>query len=70
MNVNEAVARILKLEGTEWVSCFPSNQLIESVAMEGIRTIMFRHERGAIMAADGYSRMNDREKFGVIITQG
>jgi len=70
MNVTEAVARILKLEGTEWVSCFPSNQLIESVAIEGIRTIMFRHERGAIMAADGYSRMNDREKFGVIITQG
>ncbi|MCH8297960.1 MAG: hypothetical protein IH873_07830, partial [Chloroflexi bacterium] len=70
MNVTEAVARILKLEGTEWVSCFPSNLLIEAVAMEGIRTIMFRHERGAIMAADGYSRMNDREKFGVIITQG
>ena len=70
MNVTEAVARILKLEGTEWVSCFPSNQLIESVAMEGIRTIMFRHERGAVMAADGYSRMNDREKFGVVITQG
>ena len=70
MNVNEAVARILKLEGTEWVSCFPSNELIESVAIEGIRPIMFRHERGAVMAADGYSRMNDREKFGVIITQG
>ena len=70
MNVNEAVARILKLEGTEWVSCFPSNELIESVALEAIRTIMFRHERGAIMAADGYSRVNDREKFGVIITQG
>ena len=70
MNVNEAVARILKLEGTEWVSCFPSNLLIESCAMEGVRTIMFRHERGAIMAADGYSRMNDREKFGVVITQG
>ena len=70
MNLNEAVARILKLEATEWISCFPSNQLIESVAIEGIRTIMFRHERGAIMAADGYSRMNDREKFGVIITQG
>ena len=70
MNVTEAVVRILKLEGTEWVSCFPSKQLIESVAMEGIRTIMFRHERGAVMAADGYSRMNDREKFGVVITQG
>jgi thiamine pyrophosphate-dependent acetolactate synthase large subunit-like protein len=70
MKVIEAVARILKIEGVEWVSCFPSNQLIEAVAKEGIRTIMFRQERGAIMAADGYSRMNDRKKFGVIITQG
>ena len=70
MDVNDAVARILKTEGVEWVSCFPSNNLIESVASEGIRTIMFRHERGALMAADGYSRMNDRRKFGVAITQG
>ncbi|MBC8281067.1 MAG: thiamine pyrophosphate-requiring protein, partial [Chloroflexi bacterium] len=70
MNVNEAVARILKLEGIDWISCFPSNNLIEAVAMEGVRTIMFRHERGAIMAADGFSRMNGREKFGVVITQG
>ena len=70
MNVMQAVARILKIEGVEWVSCFPSNQLIEEVAKEGIRTIMFRQERGALMAADGYSRMHDRKKFGVIITQG
>ena len=70
MDVNQAVARILKSEGVEWISCFPSNQLIEEVAKEGIRTIMFRHERGAIMAADGYSRLNGREKFGVVITQG
>ena len=70
MNVMEAVARILKIEGVEWVSCFPSNQLIEHVAKEGIRTIMFRQERGALMAADGYSRLNQREKFGVTITQG
>ena len=70
MDVNDAVARILKTEGVEWISCFPSNNLIESVASEGIRTIMFRHERGALMAADGYSRMNDRRKFGVAITQG
>ena len=58
------------MEGVEWISCFPSNQLIEAVAQEGIRTVMFRHERGAVMAADGYSRVNNRNKFGVIITQG
>ena len=70
MNVLETVAAVLKMEGVEWVSCFPSNQLIELVAREGIRPIMFRQERGAIMAADGFSRVNDRKKFGVVITQG
>ena len=70
MNVNDAIARILKSEGVEWVTCFPSNNLIESCAVEGIRSIMFRHERGAIMAADGYSRMSNRKSFGTVITQG
>ena len=70
MNTMEAIARILKEEGVEWIACFPSNNLIEEVAKVGIRTIMFRQERGALMAADGYSRLNDRNKFGVVITQG
>ena len=70
MNVIEAIARILKTEGTEWVTCYPSNSLIEAVAKEGIRPIMFRHERGAIMAADGYSRLSNRKSFGTIVTQG
>jgi acetolactate synthase-1/2/3 large subunit len=70
MNTHEAIARILKMEGVEWIACFPSNNLIEAVAKEGIRPIMFRQERGALMAADGYSRMNHRKKFGVVITQG
>ena len=70
MNTMEAIARILKEEGVEWVACFPSNNLIEEVAKVGIRTIMFRQERGALMAADGFSRLNDRQKFGVVITQG
>lgn len=70
MNSVEAVARILKLEGVEWVATFPSNPMIEAIAKEGIRLIMFRQERGAVMAADGYSRTNDRKKFGVVVTQG
>jgi thiamine pyrophosphate-dependent acetolactate synthase large subunit-like protein len=70
MHTLQAVARILKTEGVEWVACFPSNNLIEAVAKEGIRPIMFRQERGALMAADGYSRMHNRQKFGVVITQG
>ena len=69
MNVTEAIAKILKAEGVEWISCFPSSPLIEAVAKEGIRPIAFRQERGAVMAADGYSRMNGRQKFGVVIVQ-
>lgn len=70
MNGVEAVARILKTEGVEWIACFPSNPLIEAVAKEGIRPILFRHERGGIMAADGFSRVSDRQKIGVFCMQG
>tara|TARA_B100000586_G_scaffold72747_1_gene51066 strand:+ start:772 stop:2412 length:1641 start_codon:yes stop_codon:yes gene_type:complete len=70
MKVLDAVARILKAEGIEWAGCFPSNNLIEAVAEVGINPIMFRQERGAAMAVDGFSRMRNREEFGVLITQG
>jgi thiamine pyrophosphate-dependent acetolactate synthase large subunit-like protein len=69
MNGIEAVARILKTEGVEWLACYPSNPLIEAAAREGIRPIAFRHERGAIMAADGFSRTSDRRRFGVAAVQ-
>ena len=69
MDGNELVAKILKSEGVEWISCFPSNPLIEAVAKEGIRPIAFRHERGAVMAADGFSRVSDRRRFGVVAVQ-
>jgi Thiamine pyrophosphate enzyme, N-terminal TPP binding domain len=32
--------------------------------------MMFRQERGALMAADGLSRLNNRKTFGVVITPG
>ena len=70
MKVLDAVARILKAEGIEWAGCFPSNNLIEAVAQVGINPIMFRQERGAAMAVDGFSRMRNRDEFGVLITQG
>ena len=69
MNGFEHVARILKTEGVEWMACFPSNPLIEAAAREGIRPIAFRHERGAVMAADGFSRVSDRQRFGVVAMQ-
>ncbi len=69
MNSVDYVARILKQEGVVWMSCYPSNPLIEAVAKEGIRPVAFRHERGAVMAADGYSRLSDRKRFGVVAVQ-
>ena len=69
MDGNELIAKILKSEGVEWMPCFPSNPLIEAVAKEGIRPIAFRHERGAVMAADGFSRVSDRQRFGVVAVQ-
>ncbi|MEC8713491.1 MAG: thiamine pyrophosphate-requiring protein [Chloroflexota bacterium] len=70
MNGYGAISKILKKEGVEWIACFPNNPLIEAVAKEGIRPIMFRQERGGIMAADGYSRTMMGKKFGVFACQG
>ena len=69
MNGIDYIARILKQEGVEWMSCFPSNPLISAAAKIGIRPVAFRHERGAVMAADGYSRVSDRRRFGVVALQ-
>lgn len=71
MNGYEAIAKILKQEGVEWMACFPANPLIEAVAKEGIRPYVFRQERGGIMAADGFSRLMAKQgKYGVFACQG
>ena len=70
MNGYNVISKILKKEGVDWIACFPNNPLIEAVAKEGIRPIMFRQERGGIMAADGYSRTMMGKKFGVFACQG
>ncbi|MEO2175816.1 MAG: thiamine pyrophosphate-binding protein, partial [bacterium] len=69
MNGTDYIAKILKSEGVETITCYPSNPLIEAAAIEGIRPVAFRHERGAIMAADGFSRTSSGQKFGVVAIQ-
>ncbi|MCY4144681.1 MAG: thiamine pyrophosphate-requiring protein [Gammaproteobacteria bacterium] len=69
MNGYELVADCLKLEGVEWMACFPDNPLIEACARVGIRPIVFRQERGGINAADGYSRQMAGRKIGVFASQ-
>lgn len=65
----DLIARCLKAEGVEWMSCFPANPLIEAVSKVGIRPIVFRQERGAINAADGFSRQTRGKSLGVYASQ-
>ena len=51
------------------MTCFPSNPIIEVAAKEGIRIISFRHELGAVMAADSISSTNVHQKFGMVAIQ-
>ena len=62
MNGDQAIAKILKAEGVEWLSCFPAQTLIDEASKEGIRPILCRQERAGVNMADGYSRVNNGKK--------
>lgn len=68
MNGFDLIAHCLKAEGVTWMGCFPANPLIEAVSKVGIRPIVFRQERGAINAVDGYSRTTRAP--GIYASQG
>src|ERR1700676_2112470 len=70
MRGSTAIARILKLEGVEQVFCFPFTPIIEAPAGEGIRPVVARQERVAENMADGFSRVSNGRKIGVITVQG
>lgn len=70
MNGYDAIAEILKKEGVSWMACFPDHALINAAAKAGIKPMVFRQERGGIMAADGYSRMMASQgRYGVFACQ-
>ncbi|MEM7404748.1 MAG: thiamine pyrophosphate-requiring protein [Pseudomonadota bacterium] len=69
MNGFDLIAQCLKAEGVTWMGCFPANPLIESVAKVGIRPVVFRQERGAINAVDGYSRQMRGKSIGIYASQ-
>ncbi|MFH1140617.1 MAG: thiamine pyrophosphate-requiring protein, partial [Chloroflexota bacterium] len=64
-----AIANVLRMEGVEYLFCFPNNPIIEAAAVAGIRPILARTERGAVNMADGYSRVAGGGKVGVVATQ-
>jgi acetolactate synthase-1/2/3 large subunit len=64
------LVRILKSEGIETVSTFPTNIFNNACGEEGISLFMVRDERYAVAVADGYSRVSDGKSFGVCTIMG
>ena len=69
MEGNTAIANILQLEGTEYLFCYPANALIEAAAIAGIKPIMSRTERTTVNMADGYTKVTNGRRTGVVVTQ-
>src|SRR5712671_5290972 len=69
MNGAALVAEILKREGTEFLSCYPRNQVIEACAALDIRPILCRQERVGVGLADGYTRIKRGKRNGVFAAQ-
>ena len=69
MRVLDAIAHILKKEGIEYLSAFPTTPVIESAADIGIRPIICRQERVGVGIADGYSRVTNGKPPGVFAMQ-
>ncbi|MBI2938905.1 MAG: thiamine pyrophosphate-requiring protein [Chloroflexi bacterium] len=65
----DAIVQILKREGVEYLSCFPTTPLIEAAAQGGIRPIICRQERVGVGIADGFSRVNNGVVPGVFAMQ-
>jgi acetolactate synthase-1/2/3 large subunit len=69
MRTIDAIAQILKTEGIEYLSCFPTTPVIEAAAEVGIRPIVCRQERVGVGIADGYSRVKNGHPPGVFAMQ-
>lgn len=66
MKGGQAIANILEKEGVEYLFCFPNNPVIDPAAEIGIRPIMARTERTAVAMADGYTRISNGRRIGVV----
>ena len=69
MRVVDAIAEILRREGVEFLSCYPTTIMIEAAAAIGIRPVLCRQERVGVDIADGYSRVSNGKRIGVFAMQ-
>jgi acetolactate synthase-1/2/3 large subunit len=69
MKTLDIIAEILKIEGINHLSAFPTTNMIESAAKIGIKPIICRQERAGVGIADGFSRINNGAPLGVFAMQ-
>lgn len=69
MKAVEAIAEILKREGTEILIAYPVNHIIEYAARADIRTVIVRQERIGLHMADAISRVTSGKKIGAFAMQ-
>src|SRR5262245_38014848 len=69
MKVVDAIAEILKREGVEYLSTYPTTPVIDAAAAAGIRPVLCRQERVGVGIADGYSRTTNGRRIGVFAMQ-
>jgi acetolactate synthase I/II/III large subunit len=69
VQVTEAIAEILRREGVEFLSCYPTTPLIDAAAALGIRPVVCRQERVGVGIADGFSRATGGRRPGVFAMQ-
>src|SRR5918992_3941440 len=69
MNGADVAAEILRREGTDFLSAYPRNPVIEPCAALDICPIFCRQERVGVGLADGYSRIKRGKKNGVFAAQ-
>ncbi len=69
MRIIEAISAILKREGVEFLSTYPTTPLIDAAAAVGIRPILCRQERVGVGIADGFTRISNGKRIGVFAMQ-
>ncbi len=69
MRVIDAVIEVLKREGAEFLSCYPTTPLIDAAAEADLKPIICRQERVGVGIADGYSRVSNGRRIGVFAMQ-
>ena len=69
MKVVDAIARILKSEGAEFLSAYPTTPVIDAAAKAEIRPVLCRQERVGVGIADGYARVKNGKTLAVFCMQ-